>query len=237
MKVNLTDYLSTFAAFDPTFDALKNNPLVKVKSCYQTTKTFLASLDKHSTSFPQLKEIRTKIADINEFFANMLLEQTNGALQLGENANIQLAKSRNKISHVLAKKIIQNPDEFIKSIQEFIEEVRKDINRSKQITLDEKQKIDDVDLKLLNSSTVSLSYQGTFFGGSTDINEKTYRSNQSLFANNDFKKLTNSPVQIQGQSELLNITAMLQQFIDRASGVDNKFGFIPEESFTNTFTI
>ncbi|STX52080.1 Uncharacterised protein [Legionella busanensis] len=167
----------------------------------------------------------------------MLLEQTNGVLQLDENANLQLAKSRNKISHVLAKKILQNPDEFIKSIQEFIEEVRKDINRSKQITLDEKKKLDDVDLKLLNSSTIPLSFQGKFFGGSTNINEKTYRSNQSLFANNDFKKPINSPVQIQGQDELLNITAMLQQFIDRISSLNNKFGFTPEESFTNTFTI
>lgn len=234
MKVNLTDYISTFAAFDPTFDAIKSNPLVKVKNCYQTTKSFLASLEKFSLIFPQLKEIRAKLADLNEFFADMLLEQTNGTLQLAEGANLQVAKSRNKLSHALAKKIIQDPDELLELIEEFLEDIKKQVSQSKQVTLDEKKKLDDVDLNLLTHSMISLGFQDRFFGGATNINAKTQRSNESLFVNKDFSNLAASTTKIQDQDELLNIASTLQQFRDRTNVIENKFGFMQEESTSFT---
>ncbi|MFT4059951.1 MAG: hypothetical protein QM652_10435 [Legionella sp.] len=230
MKVNLTDYIRNFAAFDPNFDATKTNPLVKVKNLYQTVKSFLPSLEKHSTNFPQLNEIKIKLVDLNEFFANMLLEQTNGVVKLAEGADLQVAKSRNKNLHVLAKKIIQNPEEFIESIKDLIEEVEKQVNKSQQTTLDAKKKLDEVDLNLLTNSMSSLGFQDRFFGGAININAKTKRSNTSLFINGDFKDLANPTEKTEGQDELLKITAMLQQFIDRTHAVDNKFGFTPEES-------
>ncbi|KTC84224.1 hypothetical protein [Legionella brunensis] len=229
MKANLTDYISTFAAFDPTFDALKTNPLTKIRQIYQATKIFLASLEKQSTNFPELKEIRTKIADLNDFFADMILEQTNGALKLAEDANLQVAKSRNKFGHVLAKKIIKNPDEFLESIEEFLDAAKKQINQAQQTTLDEKKKLDEVDLTLLTNSMVSLGFQDRFFGGATNINAKTERSNVSLFANRDFQDLASPTVKIEGRDELLNTVAMLQKFVDITYALDNKFGFSSEE--------
>lgn len=233
MKVNLTDYINNFAVFSPNFDAAAN-PMAKARNCYQSTKNFLASLDKYSVNFPELKEIKTILADLNEFFADMLLEQTNGVIKLAEEANLQVAKSRNKLGHPLAKGIIDNADAFIASIEKWLEEVTKQIDQSKQATLDEKKKLDDVDLNLLANSFISLGFQDRFFGGAVNINAKTHRSNASLFANGDFKNLASPTVKIEGHDELLKIAAMFQQFINKTTDVDNQFGFTLEEARSYT---
>lgn len=218
MKANLTDYISIFAAFDPNFDATISSPVTKARNCYQGTKNFLALLDKHTLEFPELTGIKSRLADLNEFFATQLSIQTNGLIKLSENT-----PKANAYSHMLAKNVIQNPNQFFQLIEEFMQSVDNITKQAQFTTLDEKQKLDEVDRTLISSAKVSLGFQQKFFGGAMDINAKTSRSNESLFANGDFKGLASPELKL--DRELSNVVETLQQFIYRNDAVDNKLGF------------
>ncbi|CEK09247.1 hypothetical protein [Legionella hackeliae] len=228
MKINLTDYISCFAAFVPDFDAT-GNPGTKAKICYQKTKEFVEILRKNSIHFPELKDISIKLEDLNNLFSDALLQQTKGLLKLNEETSLSVAVSRNQYGHMLAKIVLQNPDDFLDLIAGFIKEIKKAEENSKSDTIDEKKKLDKVDVDLLANSTVKLGFQDMFFGGAVDINAKTSRSNLSLLANGDFSNLKNLPVKLHNEQELKTLIETLQNFITRVEAIENKFGFVVEE--------
>lgn len=240
LKINLTDYISTFAAFDLAYSAVSPvNPLFKAKDCYKKTKEFVASLEEeHFNQFPELKVIKITLNDFNELAANLACVQTGGILKLHQDLDLDKAQINVKISHNLAKSILKDEykyNQFVESIKNLISEINELATKPKIFQLDEKQRLDSVDIELLKNSSIKLGFHDRFFGGTVNINAKTERSNVSLFANGDFNDLANKPMEIKGQSSLLTAVETLQCFLDRLDVVEHRFGINMTEEPSSTY--